>query len=119
MNRKTPHSTLLIFATLIAGCGSGFDTEKMVGMSLEELTTKHHLDDALVWETPNLSMESDAEKTYYLDDGNLEIRFNHDGIVTSAIFEKRTDPAKDRLDAVQQGWSEYVRERTPNGDATE
>ncbi len=119
MNRTLPQSTLLMFAALFAGCSSGFDTEKMVGMSLEELTTKHHLDDAFVWETPNLSMESDGENTYFLDDGNLEIRFNHDGKVTSATFEKRTDPAKDRLDAVQEGWSEYVRERTPNGDASE
>lgn len=119
MNQRTPHSTLLLVAALIAGCGSGFDTEKMVGMSLEELTTKHHLDDALRWDTPNLPMGSDGEKTFYLDDGNLEIHLNHDGIITSATFEKRTDLAKDRLDAVHQGWSEYVRDRTPNGDADE
>ena len=119
MNRRISQSTLLIFAALFAGCSSGFDTEKMVGMSLEDLITKHHLDDALVWATPNLPMESDAETTFFLDDGNLEIRFNHDGRVTSATFEKRTDSAKDRLDAVQEGWSEYVRERTPNGDANE
>ena len=119
MNRTIPQSILLMFAALVAGCSSGLDTEKMVGMSLEELTTKHHLDDALVWATPNLSIDSDVESTYFLDDGNLEIRLNNDGRVTSATFEKRTDPAQDRLDAVQEGWSEYVRERTPNGDTSE
>ena len=73
----------------------------------------------LIWDTPNLPPESAGEKTYYLDDGDLQIHFDDDGTISSAIFESRENSPKERLDAVHKDWGDYVRSRTPHGEAND
>ena len=87
------------------------DTDSMVGMATASLAKKYQLKDSLSWVTPNMPPDSDAETTYFLKDGDLQVRSNAEGIITSATFESRTDSPQQRMNSVNEAWSEYVRPR--------
>lgn len=109
---------LSVFILLVVGCNSAkdnslLDTDKLVGKSLDNLISEYHLAEALHWDMPNMPPDEDSLIIYFLEDGNLDIRLNHDAMVTAASFEERSDTPNQRIADYQRDWSEYVRDRTP------
>ena len=88
------------------------DINNLVGMSFSTLDNKMQLQDALIWDSPNLPFDSFGERTYFLDGGDLIVKFDETSAVSSANFVTRVDSPKERLDAVSKGWSDYVRDRS-------
>jgi len=91
------------------------DVNNLVGMSDATLEKKMQILGAYAWAAHNLSFDDFGRTTYFLEGGNLIVEWGENGSVSSATFVTCVDSQQERVTAVQEGWSDYVRQRSlPN-----
>lgn len=89
------------------------DVNKLVGMSGSTLRKKMEIQGAFAWATPNLSFDHFGQTTYFLEGGNLTVEWDENESVSSATFKTCVDSQQERVIAIQKGWNDYVRQRSP------
>ena len=89
------------------------DVNKLVAMSGSTLRKKMEIQGAFAWETPNLSFDHFGQTTYFLEGGNLTVEWDENESVSSATFKTCVDSQQERVIAIQEGWNDYVRQRSP------
>jgi hypothetical protein len=77
---------------------------------LDEVVKVNHLDRYHSWPLMNLSADDDPGTTYFLDHGDLILRYHgNPASVRSAEFWPSERSAEDRFEQSNAGWDEWVK----------
>jgi uncharacterized protein YceK len=109
---------LLLLVGLMSGCGERLvDVKALPGKPLSEISRIYKLDKYESWAQPNLPPGSDAELTYFLDRGNLELVVGGEpAMVKDAHFSPSEKSAKARYAEVGEAWSKWVDAHSEKGE---
>ena len=120
MDTMKTHIAAMVLLAGVSGCAAHgtapYNTNAMVGLSVEECLTRYGLTDAKSWINPRSAEPRsgpDGEvyftltTLYYLPEGDLALT-DGKGVVVQAVFFKDARPIEQRLREQQKRWSEFV-----------
>ena len=112
-----PTSVIFLSLILVGGCAAqksdddNLDLKAFPGHQLTDVVRANHLDQYHNWPAMNQPPGVDAEVTYFLPHGDLDIRYAGDsGVVTSVQYSPTNTSADERYKQASDAWEQYVAE---------